>query len=228
MKTSRYKASDQPLVILMKEAEVLMNEVKVEYELYFLQQRRSAPEHKAKQLQRRVRELDRHFTTNTQLKFKRNALRSRHGSLRTYWSRIMLQIEAGTYRRHREVADRHDAARQAHDIELAQQRAAEKQGAPSDAVGEPAAPSRPDAARPKRIRLPRGVYSEGSSSLFKAYTAAREKTGEGSQGLDEKKLRMALRQHAKAVKARTGAKHVAFRVDVEDGKTRLKVIPIRE
>ena len=227
MQISRYKPSDQELVRLMNEVEALMNAVKVEYELYFLQQARIAPAHKDKQLGAKVRELDRHFTTNTQLKFKRNALRSRYGALRTQWDRIMGQIEAGTYRRHRVVADRRDAARMAAETRQREARAAAQGDA--EAAEEPAAQAaQASKGGKRRVRLPKGVYTEGSGKLFKAFAAAREQTGEGTAGLDEKKLRMTLKQHANAVKARTGVKHVAFRVAVEDGKTRVKVIPIRE
>lgn len=232
MQISRYKPSDQKVVRLMNEVEALMNAVKIEYELYFLQQSRIAPSHKDKQLGAKVRELDRHFTTNTQLKFKRNALRSRYGALRTQWDRIMGQIEAGTYHRHRVVADRHEAHRMAQEARMrAAKEASQGDAAPpaEEPVGaSPAAAAREAAGAKRRIKLPKGVYSEGSSKLYKAFAAARQETGEGTSGMDERKLKMALKQHAKAVKARTGVKHVAFRVAVEDGKTRVKVIPIRE
>ncbi len=226
MQISRYKPSDQALARSMIEAEKLMNEVKTEYELYFLQQRRISPEARATQLKAKVRELDRHFTTNTQLKFKRNAIKSRFSALQTQWGRIMKQIEAGTYRRHQVVADRKEAARR--DLETRRR----ERAAAAAAAGEPE-PDEEDtdpperAAQRRKVKLPEGVYTEGSSSLFKAFVAARKETGEGAKGLDEQKLHMTLKQHARAVKARTGAKKVAFRVAVEDGKTRVKVIPIR-
>lgn len=232
MQISRYKPSDQKLVRLMNEVEALMNAVRVEYELYFLQQSRIAPALKDKKLGAKVRDLDRHFTTNTQLKFKRNALRSRYGAQRTQWDRIMGQIEAGTYRRHRVVADRREAHRMAQEARLRAAKEAGRgdDGSAAEEPGEtaPAAAPREAAGGKRRIKLPKGVYSEGSAKLFKAFAAARQETGEGTSGLDERKLKMTLKQHAKAVKARTGAKHVAFRVAVEDGKTRVKVIPIRE
>ncbi len=230
MQISRYKPSDQELVRLMNEVEAQMNAVKVEYELYFLQQARIAPAQKDKRLGVKVREMDRHFTTNTQLKFKRNALRSRYGALRTQWDRIMGQIEAGTYHRHRVVADRRDGARMAQEARMREARApaAGETEADGTTAGDPAPAPREGPGAKRRIKLPKGVYTEGSGKLFKAFAAAREKTGEGTSGLDEKKLKMTLKQHANAVKARTGVKHVAFRVAVEDGKTRVKVIPIRE
>jgi hypothetical protein len=216
----------------MLETEAMMKEVKIDYELYFLQQRRIAPAARATQLKAKVRELDRHFTINTQLKFKRNALKSQFSALRTQWGRIMAQIEAGTYRRHQVVADRHDALRREREKRGQQQAGADAAAAGDGAPDSP--PPEENAERPKRparrrkVKLPDGVYSEGSSSLFEAFVAAREKTGEGAKGLDEQKLHLTLKQHARAVKARTGAKRVAFRVAVEDGKTRVKVIPIRK
>ncbi len=230
MQISRYKPSDQALARLMLQTEAMMKEVKIDYELYFLQQRRIAPAARATQLKAKVRELDRHFTINTQLKFKRNAIKSQFSALQTQWGRIMKQIEAGTYRRHQVVADRHDALRQEREKRGQQQAAAAAAG--DDAADSP--PHEEGAERPKRpagrrkVKLPDGVYSEGSSSLFEAFVAAREKTGEGAKGLDEQKLHLTLKQRARAVKARTGAKQVAFRVAVEDGKTRVKVIPIRK
>jgi hypothetical protein len=202
------KPTDNALGRLLHETEALMTEVKNEYEMYFLQQLRQAPDPKVRLLRQKVRELDRHFSSNTALKFKRTALRARFGSLDNYWRRINLQIENGTYHRHQVVADRHNKQRQdtSTQAELLAARAAER---------EKSGPS---------TRTFRG----DSGQAAEYYMQAREQLGESVKGLDARKVSLKLTQHAKAIKARTGCADVAFSVKVEDGKTKLMAVPVKK
>ena len=200
---------DSALARLLLETEALMTEVKNEYEMYFLQQVRRAPDDKAKRLQRKIREMDRHFSSNTALKFRRTALRARFGSLNTYWRRVLQQIETGTYHRHKVVADRHDRQRNetASTRELLEARKAER-----------------EEQQGPRAR----TFKNDSSQAAEYYLQARSELGEPVAGLDARKVSMKLNQHAKALQARTGCSEVAFRVRVEDGRTKLVALPVKK
>lgn len=210
---ARPKTEEKRLDALLAEAEALFVEVKNEYELYFLQRVRRAPLVKTATLQRKVRALDRHFTSNTHLKFRRGSLKSRFGSLSNYWRRTMEQIESGTYHRHKVMAQRRDSEREF--SEMIKKRAAERAAGTSEAAA-------PDVETGPR------VFKGESRKLARHYLAQREAAGENVSGLDEKKILLRLQQHARALKARTGCKEVSFKVEVKDGKTRLLAIPEKE
>ncbi len=209
----RRKTDEKRLDALVAEAESLFVEVKNEYELYFLQRVRRAPLVKAAALQRKVRDLDRHFTSNTHLKFRRGSLKSRFGSLSNYWRRTMEQIEAGTYHRHKVMAQRRESEREF--SEMIKKRAADRAAAAGSA-------STSDAEDGPR------VFKGESRKLARHYLAQRQAAGENVSGLDEKKILMRLQQHARALKARTGCKEVSFKVEVKDGKTKLLAIPVKD
>ncbi len=224
---ARLKDSDQRLLNLLDDVENEMNELRNEYELYFLQQIRKAPEQQVQKMKRTIRQMIDMPTNNTQLKFKKNVLRSRWGSLQDYWRRINYQIEKGTYRRHIELADHREKQRlrlEQLKREREREAAAAAGGEPAEAEATPAKPAAPARPRPKRPAV--RSFEADSPDLLRAYVTAREKTGEPT-GIDARKLRLTLQKNALAIKARTGAKRVEFRVAIEDGKTRFKAVPIK-
>lgn len=210
---ARPKPNERRLDALLAEAEALFVEVKNEYELYFLQRIRRAPLVKTSTLQRKVRELDRQFTSNTQLKFRRGSLKSRLGSMSNYWRRTMEQIEAGTYHRHKVMAQRRESEREFK--ETIKKRAADRAAAAAAA----SAPAEEEGSR---------TFKGESSKLARHYIAQREAAGEDVSKLNEKKVLLRLQQHARALKARTGCKDVSFKVEVKDGKTKLLAIPVKD
>ena len=210
---ARPRQDEKRLEALLAEAEVLFAEVKNEYELYFLQQLRRAPVTKAAKLQRKVRDLDRQFTSNTQLKFRRGSIKSRMGSMSNYWRRTMEQIETGTYHRHKVMARRRESEREFN--EMIKKRAADRA---AEAAAPTPTPKDPDAR----------VFKGESRKLARHYIEQRKRAGENTTGMDEKKILMRLQQHARALKARTGCEEVSFKVQVKDGKTKLMAIPVKK
>ena len=198
--------TEQRLEPLLAETEALLYEVKTEYELYFMGKALRAPMRKAQQLHRKIMDLSRHFTSNTQTKFRRQSLRSRYGSLSAYWRRTMAQMESGTYRRHQVMADKRDSERRME--ELRAERAATRTSAESQ-----------EGSR---------SYQGESTDLARDYIQIRERLGESVKGLDEKKVLRTLKQHAAALRKKTGCREVAFRVDVKDGKSKLLAIPVKD
>lgn len=98
---------------LLETIEKLMQVCKTEHEMYFMGILRRAPEEKAAELVRQFHELENTTITNTALGFKAKVLRTRHNSLRLIWVRTLKQIEDGTYKRHRIMADVRDKERAA-------------------------------------------------------------------------------------------------------------------
>ena len=206
---ARRQPEEQHLASLLREADAMLMEVKNEYELYFLGRIPAAPVRKTQLLQRKVRDLDRHFSSNTQLKFQRTALRSRFGSLSGYWQRSLVQIESGTYRRHHVRADRHDSERAMKDIarKRAEERAAKEAAVPTD-----------------KSR----TFREENPDVARYYLQLRRQLGEASEGMNEEKIAAKLEAHARAIRAKTGCKKVAFRIKVEKGKSKVMAVPIKK
>ncbi len=72
-----------------------------------------------------------------------------------------------------------------------------------------------------------GTAGGNAADLFDAYLAARKECGEGTQGIDRKRLDGVIAKQRAAIQEKYGCKDVRFRVVIEDGKTKLKATPIR-
>jgi len=203
---------------------------KNEYEMYFMGIQRLPPNDKQREVKRMLRELTEDHISNTALRFRLQVLKSRYNTLSVLWLRSCKQIEDGTYKKHRFMADKRNnntAAKVADAQAVKDQIKALLRG---EEVAEDAPTQRmetvdePRAARPKPARS-KG-HSVGSSELANEYAAVRK-----SLGMDGKvsaaALEARLRKHAEIVKERTGAREVRFRVVAEDGKPRVKAIPVK-
>jgi hypothetical protein len=65
------------------------------------------------------------------------------------------------------------------------------------------------------------------AALFSEYLDARATTGQGAAGLTREKFAALLRQQEEAIRAKFGAAAVRFRVAVEDGRAKLKAMPVK-
>lgn len=104
----------------LEQVEKDMNELKAQYELYFMGVERTEPipaRDKIRSQLRRFKELQSQIN-NTAVKFKFQMLQARLVSLETYWGRVTRQKEEGTYKRDVDKVKRKEA-------ELAQKAAKE-------------------------------------------------------------------------------------------------------
>ncbi len=228
---ARYGPEDQKIMERLREAEILMKEVKNEFELYFLQQVRRTPDRRATELKRMFLDLDSARSTNTQIRFKKNSLKATYGSLTRYWHRVLKQIEEGTYRRHIDMADRREKMRA--EIQRQQQKQADQTRGDEDAGSEeaevPAAALLGDArTRPQPKKPQRQLYEPGSQELMQAYVRAKRVTGEKVDNVEMRRLSLKIKQHANAIMARTGAGQVKFTVSVKDGQAKVTAVPLKK
>lgn len=82
-----------------------LEDLKRDYEQYFLGTLRIPPEREFARIQGVIRKLRQIYTNNTAVKFRMESLVSRFQSMSRYWSRIMKEIEEGRYVRDRFKAD---------------------------------------------------------------------------------------------------------------------------
>jgi len=172
--------------------EVKLNQLKLDYEKYFLGTRPTEPAQARSEVQKTVIRWSDMRITNTAQRFKFNTLNGRFQAFKRQWDNILRQIEAGTYKRHVFKADLRDRER---------------------GIGVPAATAAAGSSAPK---------NGGSENLFESYRDALIATGQNATGLTPEKLQRALAKQEAAIKQRFGCNKVDFKVVVTDGKVKLK------
>jgi len=96
----------------MKILEIKMNQLKLDYDKYFLGTRPTEPAMARAEVQKIVIRFSNTRITNTALRFKFNSLNGRYQAFKRQWDTTLRQIEAGTYKRHVFRADLHDRERE--------------------------------------------------------------------------------------------------------------------
>ena len=96
----------------IKILEIKMNQLKLDYEKYFLGTRPTEPSMARSEVQKTVIRFSNTRITNTALRFKFNSLNGRYQAFKRQWDSTLRQIEAGTYKRHVFRADLRDRERE--------------------------------------------------------------------------------------------------------------------
>ncbi len=221
--------------------ETFLQVVKNEHEMFFLGITRRPPEAKVRDLKRMVRDLEETTITNTAMQFQVRRLRARFNSYSTLWTRTVKQIEEGTYHRQRYMADAREKARQGKpptadtgDVK-AQIRALIRGDDPPEDDGTATVrdePTVPDAAGRRKPAAAKGSgsgaagHTIGSRSLLDEYNGVRARTG-GKGQVSSDQLSQVLKRQEAAIKQKTGAREVRFRVVAEDGKPKIKAILVK-
>ena len=95
----------------IKLLEIKLNQLKLDYEKYFLGTRPTEPVMARAEVKKVVIRFSNTLITNTALRFKFNSLQGRYQAFKRHWDQILREIEAGTYKRHIFKADLRDRER---------------------------------------------------------------------------------------------------------------------
>jgi hypothetical protein len=186
----------------LKLLEVKLNQLKLDYEKYFIGTRPTEPAQLRSEIQKTIIKWSNTRITNSALRFKFNSMNGRYQAFKRQWDGVLRQIEAGTYKRHIFKANLHDRERgiagEAPELGALETASANSKAAPAAARG-----SRAD-------------------DLFDAYRAAMKSAGQDTSGLSRAKLEAAIAKQEAAVKKQLGCAKVDFKVVVQDGKVKLK------
>ena len=139
---------------------------------------------------------------NTAERFKFNSINSRFMTFKRQWDDTLRKIEAGTYTRHVFKANLHDRER----FEAGK-------------ADEPATPSSRKSAAKAGTRSNRDIYA--------SYMKAAKSCGQSVKGLTPEKLEAVIQKQASAIKKKHGVQKVKFRVEVVDGKVKLKATGVK-
>jgi hypothetical protein len=187
----------------LKLLEIKLNQLKLDYEKYFLGTRPTEPAQLRSEIQKTVIKWSNTRITNSAIRFKFNSLNGRYQAFKRQWDTVLRQIEAGTYKRHVFKANLHDRER-GHALE-------------ANALGAAPMPTGVD---------PQPAKSAGSSGqasdLFETYRSALQAAGQDTSSLSRAKLEAVLAKQEAALKKQLGCANVSFKVVVQDGKVKLK------
>lgn len=117
--------SDKELNEQIDQIEKDMNELRSQYELYFMGIEKLEPSAQRDLLKSTLRRMVGPHIKNTAVKFRIQQLKARMISLENYWQRTMRQREAGTYRRDTARVARREAELKKQQIEAERRKAAE-------------------------------------------------------------------------------------------------------
>jgi hypothetical protein len=95
----------------IKMLEIKLNQLKLDYEKYFLGSRPTEPAMQRAEVQKMFVKWSNTRITNTALRFKFNSINGRYQAFKRRWDDTLRQIDAGTYKRHVFKADLHDRER---------------------------------------------------------------------------------------------------------------------
>lgn len=196
---ARRERIDRQLEMRLDEFEKRIFVLKIEYEKYFSGLTPIEPLRDRDDLKRFLRELQREHISTTRQKHRLRTLRARFSTMEMYWQRNLIMVERGTHPKMKFRAD-------------AKERARATTGA--------AAP-----ARPKRL-TDAEREDKAYRAVFDKYLEARDKCGQGKE-LAYESVREVLRKQVRTIKSRYRCKSVRFRVTVEDGKAKVKAVPVR-
>ncbi|MBJ95429.1 MAG: hypothetical protein CMP23_13280 [Rickettsiales bacterium] len=214
---ARLNRDGRKLKNTLEGVETFLNVTNTEFEMYFLGVVKKAPHDKERELKRMFRDIFEMKISNTSLAFKARTLIARYNTLKMKWLRTCKQIEEGTYRRQRFMADLNAKNRDQGQGPSAQTLREEiKALVRGDEVPE---------VQPVARRNARRGHEVGSDALFEQYQDVRRSLGQQG-GADRKAMEARLQQRASEVKKKYGCKDVRFDIVEENGRSRVKVIPV--
>ncbi len=183
------------------------------FEQYFQGIERVPPVLQRDALKRRLMQLRTTQVRNTAMRFRINQLVAKFTSYENYWSRVLRQIEEGTY--HRDVFK----AKYRSKVNEAESSPKEKKAADKD-TDEKKAPARKQTRRPRT-----GLSDENVDAIYNAYVTAKRRCKENVKGLTRDALASSLKKQIPSIKKQYKCKTVEFKVVIKGGKAILKAVP---
>lgn len=187
-----------------------LRKLKIQYELYFAGIRRVPPAFEKGRLDTLVHDMSREKIRETSVRFRFNALIARYNHYRELWGRLEREREEGPldYRRRQ----------QAFRLAEAKLAAAHQDG--------PAAAPVTSGENGSYVRVTPTMESESVARLYSEILEAQTSLGKAVPTLDQ--VGAMVRKQAETLRAKFGVAAVGFRVEVVNGKVKLKAKPLRD
>lgn len=186
---------DTTLTDELRVLEIQLKSLRRDYEQYFLGSRPREPQTLRADVQKAMLRLGNGVIRNTGERFKYNTINSQFLTYKRHWDETLRKMEAGTYKRQVFKANIRDRAR-------------------GHLPGETSTMASQGAADETR--------SSDISDIYASYMDAAKLCGQNVSGLTPEKLHGAIEKQASAIKKKLGVNDVSFRVEVVEGKVKLK------
>jgi hypothetical protein len=183
-----------------------IRKLKVKYEMFFMGTIKMPPQHERHMLEVSIFEIGKQKMRDATRRFRYNQLLSRYNQFRELWGRKMREREEGPldFRRRKAALD-----------------------APSE-KSKPSPPPRVTSTGAESyVKLAAGSNGEAIRDLYSQIEKEHQKLGK-IPNLTYEQLRSMVEKQSEQVRARYNVSVVGFRVDVVDGKVKLKAKPIQE
>lgn len=176
--------------------------LKVEYEQYFMRVLKREPVKLRNEIEKTILFYSNKNFTNTSLKFKYNSVVAKYNSYKQYWTRVLREIEEGTFIRKGE----------------------------GDALGSKLPQIKTPAPQKTSKPAPAEVSAGGSpkselEDVYRQYIDKRRECNESTDGITMDSLARTIDKYKKQVEEQYRTKDVDLKVYVKDGKTKLTITP---
>ncbi len=237
MATIPVKALDEKHDIpkLIDELEQRVTETHRRYEMYFAGIERGEPRWMRDDCKRRVAELNRFAFRNVGLKYRYQNIKARLSVFENHWNRVLRQIEEGTYRRHRIMAERHMRERHGDGNEAATGEAGAT--AASHADGRDVRHMNP-AEEARRLRLAQGgtaavvqgrdLDDASIDRIHKALHKVKVAAGDDTPVTPRDELARTLRDALPQLREKYGERPIDIKLVNRDGRVVVRAVPRKE
>jgi hypothetical protein len=218
---------------MLDELEEAIEQLKVAFERYFNGVDRIPPTRDHDEVKRRVRTALTIRGGPTAVRFRLQNLKARLVTYEHYWTRILLQIEKGTFRRILAESERRQQAADRRPVQVTAPESESESESDSESGEDDPPPrasqsgrhripiARPPPPPTQRPTLPAGMDAGEARELFKQFVAAKKAAGEPISGLTYGKLVDKLSRELPDLRAKHGA-DIRFEVATVNGKVRLR------
>lgn len=208
---ARVEKLDRGLGVRLDEIEEKLFVLKINYEKYFSGLERKEPYRDREEVRRMVRDLIETPIRQPGQRFRFQQLKARFQSMELYWNRNINMIERGVHPKFKFRADLHDKTRRGASI------------APAAPAAEALTPEQEAVLQARKDQMAR--EEKAFRMVFDRYLEARQKCGQ-STDLGYDAVRDALRKQVRSLKSTYNTEQVRFRVVIEDGKAKVKAVPV--
>ncbi len=214
---ARIERTNQSLRGRLDELEQKLFLLKMNYEKYFAGIDRVEPYREREELRRTIRELVEEQIKNPTQQFKFQGLKARFQIFELYWTRNLKMMEDGTHPKMRFKADAKVAQA------AARAAAAAAAGVPADPHADAKAAEQEQVLRERSERMER--EERAYKLVYDKYMEARKACGQSTE-LGFEVVREALNKQVRQIKSTYNVESVKFRVVVEEGKAKVKAVPV--
>ena len=198
--------NDEALTIF----EESLRKLKIQYDLFFLGIRKLPPTEDRRRLENHVQELGRSRMRENAARFRYNTLLGRYNQFKELWTRQMREREEGP------LDFRRRAAAMAETDTPAPSPEPDARPAPTSTVTGRGGES--------YVRVSDGSEAGAARILFEQISEAQEKLGKS--GLSLQQVEKLVASQMEMMRSRHSVQDVGFRVEIVDGKVKLKAKPL--